>query len=107
MVARHLDAVHEAVSALVGNAPRKRVTIIVEDPYNLSNGFAVPLLEQPLIFFWPTPPDPTSGIGDNRGWGELLSVHEYGHIAHLTRPSRNPWQRTLTRLAPLRLIPAA
>ncbi|HEY7878306.1 MAG TPA: hypothetical protein VIC55_08765 [Gemmatimonadaceae bacterium] len=106
-VARHIDAVHDAVSALVGNAPRTRVTVIVEDPYSLSNGFALPLLEGPVIFFWPVPPDPTSGIGDSRGWGELLSVHEYAHIAHLTWPSRNPWQQFLTRLSPLRLGPLA
>ena len=106
-VARRIDAVHDAVSTVVGNAPAHRVTLVIEDPNNVSNGFALPLLEDPVIFFWPTPPDPTSGIGDSRGWGELLSVHEYTHIAHLTRPTRNPWERIMTRLSPLRLGPIA
>lgn len=106
-VARRIDAVHDAVGSVVGNAPSRRVTIIVEDPSNQSNGYAIPMLEDPLIYFWPTPPDPTSGIGDSRGWGELLSVHEYTHIAHLTRPTRNPWERFLTRLSPLRVGPIA
>ena len=106
-MAARIDAVHDAVSAAVGNAPAHRVTLVVEDPNNLSNGFAVPLLEDPVIFFWPTPPDPTSGIGDSRGWAELLSVHEYTHIAHLSRPTRNPVERWLTRLSPLRLGPIA
>lgn len=106
-MAHHIDAVHDAVSTVVGNAPVHRVTLVVEDPNNMSNGFALPLLEDPVIFFWPTPPDPTSGIGDSRGWGELLSVHEYTHIAHLTRPTRNTWERFMTRLSPLRLGPIA
>ena len=106
-MAHRIDAVHDAVSTVVGNAPAHRVTLVVEDPNNVSNGFALPLLEDPVIFFWPMPPDPTSGIGDSRGWGELLSVHEYTHIAHLTRPTRNTWERVMTRLSPLRLGPIA
>ncbi len=106
-MARRIDAVHDAVSTAVGNAPARRVTLVVEDPNNVSNGFAVPLLEDPVIYFWPMPPDPTSGIGDSRGWGELLSVHEYTHIAHLTRPTRNGWDGFMTRLSPLRLGPIA
>ena len=106
-VARRIDAVHDAVGQVVGNAPPRRVTIIIEDPSNQSNGYAVPMLEDPLIYFWPMPPDPTSGIGDSRGWGEILSVHEYTHIAHLTRPTRNPWALFLTRLSPLRVGPIA
>ena len=106
-VAAHIDAVYDQVSALAGNAPDSRVTVIVEDPNNLSNGFALPFLSAPLIFFWPTPPSPASGVGDNRGWGEMLSVHEFAHIAHLTRPSRNPWRRFLTALSPADLGPLA
>jgi hypothetical protein len=88
-MASRIDGAFDAVSALVGNAPTERVTVMVEDPNNESNGFALPFLGAPLIFFWPTPPDPSSGIGDSRGWGEMLSVHEYAHLAHLVRPSRN------------------
>ncbi|MGH7648233.1 MAG: hypothetical protein ACREND_08955, partial [Gemmatimonadaceae bacterium] len=106
-VAQRIDAVHDAVGSIVGNAPAHRVTIVVEDPSNQSNGYAIPMLEDPLIYFWPMPPDPTSGIGDSRGWGEILSVHEYTHIAHLTRPTRNPWEQFLTRLSPLRVGPIA
>lgn len=104
-VASRLEAVHDAVSAFVGSAPRERVTVIVEDPNNLSNGSAIPLLNRPLIFLWPTPPGPTSGIGESRSWGEILVVHEYAHIAHLTRPSRNPKVRFFTRLSPFSLGP--
>lgn len=106
-LAARIEGVYEAVSLLAGSAPEERITVIVEDPSHQSNGFAVPLLGRPVIFLWPTPPDPTSGIADSRGWGEMLSVHEYAHIAHLTRPSRNPRRRFLTRLLPVRFGPLA
>ncbi|HJU66068.1 MAG TPA: hypothetical protein VJ596_10345 [Gemmatimonadaceae bacterium] len=92
---------------MVGSAPRGKVTVVVDDPLNLSNGFAIPLLDRPLMYLFPTPPSPGLTIGHHRGWGEMLSVHEYAHIAHLTRPSRNPGERFLWRLLPAELGPVA
>jgi hypothetical protein len=106
-VTERLESVHEAVSALVGASPQRRVTVIVEDPQNQSNGFAFPDRNSPLIFLFPTPPTPQTIIGSHRGWGELLAVHEFAHIAHLTRPSRNPTQRLLWSLSPVQLGPIA
>jgi hypothetical protein len=105
-VASRIDAAHDAVVALVGNAPHERVVVIVEDPNNVSNGFALPLLDHPLMFLWPTPPDPTSSLG-NGSWSDQLSIHEFAHIAHLTRESRNPGIRRLTSLLPIKLGPVA
>jgi len=105
-VASRIDGAHDAVVALVGSGPDKRVTVIVEDPNNISNGFALPLLDHPLIFLWPTPPSPTSPLG-NGSWGDQLSIHEFAHIAHLTRESRNPAARRLARLLPVKLGPLA
>jgi hypothetical protein len=105
-VASRIDAAHDAVTALVGSAPSKRVMVIVEDPNNVSNGFALPLLDHPLIFLWPTPPDPASSLG-NGSWSDQLSIHEFAHIAHLTRESRNPAVRRLTRLLPVKFGPVA
>lgn len=106
-VAERMEAVSTSVNAMVGNAPAARVTVMVEDPANVSNGFAVPLLEGPVIFLWPTPPTPSPSFGQHRGWGEILAVHEYGHIAHLTFPPRNPNERFLWRLLPSRIGPVA
>ena len=102
-----LDGVHDAVSALVGYKPRQRITVIVEDPVSQSNGFANAPLEHPLIVLWPTPPDPSGMLGMYRDWPELLAVHEYAHIAHLSRPTRNPRERRFWRLLPLRVGPVA
>ncbi len=106
-VVERLESVQSAVSGFVGATPPRRTTVIVEDPHNISNGFAVPDLHHPVIFLFPTPPTPQTLIGSHRGWGELLAVHEYAHIAHLTRPSRNPVQRQLWRLSPIYLSPIA
>ena len=106
-VAERLPAIDTAVTHLVGFSPTARVQIVVEDPFDISNGFAFTLIDHPVIVFWASPPDPRESIGQFRTWGEMLAVHEYGHVAHLTRPSRNPFTRLLWRLAPADLGPIA
>lgn len=106
-MAARLDAVHAEVTALIGHTPARRVDVLVEDPYNISNGFAMPALAAPTIVLWPTPPEPGMGIGHLRGWGELLAVHEFAHIAHLVRPTRNPRQRLLWSLLPVNVGPVS
>jgi Tol biopolymer transport system component len=106
-VAQRMESYAAAVSSVVGNKPAARVTVMVEDPSNVANGFAIPLLEGPVIFLWPTPPSPTPSFGAYRGWGEALAVHEYAHIAHLTFPSRNPNERRLWSILPARIGPVA
>lgn len=106
-VASRIESVASAVNAAVGNQPASRVTVMVEDPTNDSNGFALPLLEGPVIFLWPTPPSPSPTFGTHRGWGEVLAVHEYAHIAHLTFPTRNPRERFFWSLLPTQLSPVA
>jgi hypothetical protein len=101
-MAQRMEAVHVAVSALVGFAPEERVTVIVDDPTNVSNGSMSP---GPVLYMWPTPPNPRSMIGEHRGWGELLAVHEFAHAAHLTVPSRNPRERFIHGLIPIPIHP--
>lgn len=106
-VAERLPAVDTAVTRLVGYSPPQRVQIVVEDPFDISNGFALPILDHPVIVFWASPPDPREDIGQFRTWGEMLATHEFGHIAHLTRPSRNVFTRALWRVSPLAVGPLA
>jgi hypothetical protein len=104
-VAQRLDSIAAAVDALVGNSPQHRVTVMIEDPLNVANGFALPFLDAPVVFLWPTPPTPSPTFGDQRDPSEVLAVHEYGHIAHLTFPSRNPFERRLWAILPANLGP--
>ncbi|HEX8274083.1 MAG TPA: hypothetical protein VF615_15705 [Longimicrobiaceae bacterium] len=99
--AGRLEAVHAAVARLVGSAPGERVTVIAEDPYGQANGMAVSVVRGPVITVWPTPPDPRSVLGHNRGQAEQLAVHEFAHVAHLTRPTRDPRRRFRWGLFPL------
>lgn len=106
-VARRVEAERDAVIALVGYGPREKVQVVVDDPYNVSNGAAFPVVGAPAIYLWPVPPEPTSAIGNNRSWGEALVVHEFAHVAHIARPSRNPRQRLLWHVLPVNLGPIA
>ncbi len=102
-LAPRLDAIRDSVAALVGYRPDVRVTIVIDDPYNTSNGMAIPLLDHPTIVLWATPPGPTDVIGNHRGWALKLAAHEFGHIAHLTRPARR--STLLWHLLPAPLSP--
>lgn len=95
--AAKLESIHDAVTAFVGYEPEDRITVIVDDPLNVSNGSAWP---GPVVLLYPTPPEPASMIAGYREWSELLTVHELAHVAHFTRPSRNPRDRWLRRLLP-------
>ena len=105
--AERIEAVHTAVTAAVGSAPSARIDVVIDDPYNVANGMAIASITAPVLYLWPTPPEPGLTLGEHRGWSELLAVHEYAHLAHLTRPSRNPGQRLLWRLLPENVGPIA
>jgi len=106
-LARRLEATDSLVSADVGATPSSRVQIVVDDPYAVANGSAWPFIRQPTINLWASPPDPREDIGQFSDWGELLVSHEFAHIAHLTRPSRNAFVRRLWSLAPADIGPIA
>lgn len=103
-LAPRLDAVRDAVAALVGYAPPGRTTVVIDDPYNVANGKAIPLLGAPVVHLWVTPPGPTDQIANHRGWGLKLASHEFGHIAHLSRPARRTqwyWHLLPAQVSPL------
>lgn len=101
-LASRIEDVRTVVAARVGFTPPRVIDVLVEDPLNQPNGSAWPSLTYPAMRFWATPPSPTSFIGNSRGWGDILAVHEYAHLAHLLRPSRKPFAFPL---AVLRVVP--
>jgi hypothetical protein len=104
-VASRMEAIDSAVTREVGYAPPHKTHIVVDDPYETSNGSAWPFLNQPVINLWATPPDPRDDIGEYRDWGPTLVAHEFTHIAHLARPSRNAFMRHLWETLPVNLGP--
>ncbi|HEV8497587.1 MAG TPA: hypothetical protein VGQ56_12025 [Gemmatimonadaceae bacterium] len=106
-IAAHVEAIDTAVARVVGYAPVRRTHIVVDDPYAISNGSAWPFLNRPVINLWATPPDPRDDIGEYRDWSEMLLSHEFTHIAHLTRPSRNAFMRRLWETLPVDVGPIA
>jgi hypothetical protein len=106
-LAERMEALRGEVAAVVGYAPTKRGHVVIDDPVNDPNGYAFTPLDAPSIVLWPVSPDPRSEIGDYGVWQEMLATHEFTHIAHLTRPSRNRWQALLRKLSPVPLGPIA
>ncbi len=94
-LAAQIEGVRRVVAARVGYTPPRIIDVLVEDPLNQPNGSAWPSLTYPAMRFWATPPAPTSLIGNSRGWGDILAIHEYAHLAHLLRPSRKPFSLPL------------
>jgi hypothetical protein len=105
--AQRVEAVGAAITAQVGWPVPAPMDVVVDDPFRLANGYAVALIDKPVTVWWATPPDPRNDIGNFTTWGEMLSVHELTHIAHLTRPSRNPLQRALWASLPANVGPIA
>ncbi|MFI5257563.1 MAG: TolB family protein [Gemmatimonadales bacterium] len=106
-LAERIEGIRDQVDAIVGYSPTHRVNVVVDDPANVANGYAFTPLDAPTIVLWPSPPDPRSEIGNARVWEELLATHEFTHVAHLVRPSRNEWRRLLWSLSPVPLGPIA
>ncbi|HEX8395054.1 MAG TPA: hypothetical protein VF665_22095, partial [Longimicrobium sp.] len=88
-----MESIQSAVAPLVGSTPERRVTVVIDDPAGETNGTAWSFLRTPYIQLYPTPPDPRSALGNSRNYTEQLTLHEFTHIAHLTRPSRRPMAR--------------
>jgi len=99
-----MEGIRTAVGEMVGYTPPQVIEIIVEDPVNQTNGSALPLQRGPTIRLWPVPPAPGQ-LGHYRGWGELVAVHEYAHLAHLLRPSRAPDKRLIEAFLPIVVSP--
>ena len=104
-LAERVRAVDSAITRHVGWRIAKPVDVVVDDPYIISNGYALPFIDRPATVWYATPADPRNDIGNYRTWGELLSVHELVHLAHLTRPSRNRFKRSLWASLPVNVSP--
>ncbi|UCG92215.1 MAG: hypothetical protein JSV97_00465, partial [candidate division WOR-3 bacterium] len=67
---------------LTGNDTRN-IPVVIEDVGTMSNGLANPVFYNIHIFTYP--PGFGSSLEGIESWYRLVSVHEYVHIAHLTK----------------------
>ncbi|MCM2315032.1 MAG: hypothetical protein NDJ92_07770 [Thermoanaerobaculia bacterium] len=104
-VASKLESIRTVVDSEVGYLPPYVTDVIVADPVAQANGSAWPFLGAPRMVLWASPPPPASALGHQSDWGELLAIHEWVHVAHLTRPSRRPLARLQWALSPIALGP--
>lgn len=106
-VATRIERIDSSVTAIVGSSARKPIDVVIDDPYSIANGYALPFLDRPVTVWWATPADPRTDIGNFTTWGEAIAIHELTHLAHLNRPSRNPFLRRLWSILPANLGPIA
>ena len=90
-----LEIVRSKVLEQQNRALDKVVDVVVFDPLNAPNGFALPTSNNPLMALFTTPPQSDTVISNISGWQQLLILHEYIHLVHLAQPTRNTWQQRI------------
>jgi hypothetical protein len=73
----------------------KIIDVVVFDPLNSANGFALPPSENPMMALFTTPPQSDTVVSNSAGWQQLLILHEYVHLVHLAQPTRNDWRQAV------------
>lgn len=91
--ANEMEVAHNTVLAQQNRELAAKADVIVFDPLNLSNGYAEPITQNPFMALYATPPQSDSIIGNSHSWQQLLVLHEYIHLVHLSQPQRNPVRR--------------
>ncbi len=81
---RNLEYYRKNIVNLTGNNVRK-IPVVIEDIGILSNAYADPFFYNIHIFTYPSNFD--YYLEGNEDWFRLVSVHEYTHIAHMTKTS--------------------
>ena len=93
-----LEIVRTKVLEQQNRALDEIVDVVVFDPLNAANGFALPTSSNPVMALFTTPPQSDTVISNSSGWQQLLVLHEYIHLVHLAQPTRNHWQQKVRGL---------
>jgi len=93
--ANELEIVRTKVLAQQNRALDEIVDVIVFDPLNSANGFAIPPSTNPMMALFTTPPQSDTVVSNTAGWQQLLILHEYVHLVHLAQPTRSDWRQAI------------
>lgn len=93
--ANELEIVRAKVLAQQNRGLDEVVDVVVFDPLNSPNGFALPTSTNPMMALFTTPPQSDTVVSNNSGWQQLLVLHEYIHLVHLAQPTRSHWRQEL------------
>ncbi|MCC9661202.1 MULTISPECIES: TolB family protein [unclassified Pseudoalteromonas] len=93
--ATELEIVRDKVLKQQHRALDEVVDVVVFDPLNAANGFALPVSNKPLMALFTTPPQSDTVISNTDGWQQLLILHEYIHLVHLAQPTRSDFRQAI------------
>lgn len=93
--ANELEIVRTKVIEQQSRSLAKTVDVVIFDPLNSANGFALPPSENPMMALFTTPPQSDTVISNSSGWQQLLVLHEYIHLVHLAQPTRSDWRQAV------------
>ena len=93
--AHELEIVRTKVLEQQNRAIDKVIDVVVFDPLNSANGFALPPSENPMMALFTTPPQSDTVVSNSAGWQQLLILHEYVHLVHLAQPTRSDWRQVI------------
>lgn len=75
----------------------EKAEVLIVDPNNAPNGFALPLSHQPTMALFATAPQSEMVLHNMTGWMQLVALHEYVHLVHLGQPHRSQWRDQLAK----------
>ncbi|NOU51229.1 hypothetical protein HG263_11895 [Pseudoalteromonas sp. JBTF-M23] len=93
--AQELEIVRDKVWQQQKRVLEGKADVVVFDPIHAANGFALPSTDNPLMALFTTPPQSDTAISNHASWQQLLILHEYIHLVHLSQPSRHRWRQAL------------
>ncbi|KAF7767713.1 hypothetical protein PCIT_a3792 [Pseudoalteromonas citrea] len=93
--AQELETVRDIVLVQQNRSLPSVADVVVFDPYHGANGFALPSTDNPLMALFTTPPQSDTVISNHHSWLQLLILHEYVHLVHLSQPTRHRFRQVI------------
>ena len=76
------EAVWDKMTKEIGTAPKRPTELVLIDPTDLANGYAMTLPVNTIVIFV-TSPSEDSTLSHYGDWNDTILTHEFAHILHL------------------------